>query len=181
MNSTSIAVTQFMNWLNSLSGQQAAGVGIFLGYGVGTFVTITTIVAIACWVLGIIAYWKIFTKAGEKGWKAIIPIYSDYICYKITWKKEKFWILFALIAVSGILLGLIQANCIGSDVWQLIFILISLACAIAAAVFEIIMFSKLSRAFGHAAGYTVGLVFLPWIFSLILGFGSSEYKGIPEE
>lgn len=33
---------------------------------------IVSIVAI----LLIVAQWKIFTKAGEKGWKSIIPIYN---------------------------------------------------------------------------------------------------------
>ena len=177
----SVAASQFVNWINSLNGLQAAGVGAFLGYGLGTFVTIVSIVTLACWVLGIIAYWKIFTKAGEKGWKAIIPVYSDYIGYKITWQTSKFWIMFALVVVSSILIALVQNGLIGGAVWQLIFILVSLACSIAALVFEIIRTCKLSKAFGHGAGYAVGLIFLPWIFSLIVGFGSSEYKGIPED
>jgi len=37
---------------------------------------------IAC-IIGIVAMWKIFTKAGEAGWKAIIPIYNAYILCKI--------------------------------------------------------------------------------------------------
>lgn len=27
--------------------------------------------------------WFIFKKAGQKGWKALIPFYSDYINYRI--------------------------------------------------------------------------------------------------
>lgn len=34
-------------------------------------------------VLSIVAYWKIFTKAGEAGWKSLIPFYSSYILFKI--------------------------------------------------------------------------------------------------
>lgn len=40
-------------------------------------------IAFAWWLLQIIANWRIFTKAGEAGWKSIIPIYGDYISYKI--------------------------------------------------------------------------------------------------
>ena len=47
--------------------------------------TTITIVSIVCAVLSIIAYWKIFEKAGEKGWKALIPFYDLYILFKITW------------------------------------------------------------------------------------------------
>lgn len=39
-------------------------------------------IAFAWWLLQIIANWRIFTKAGEAGWKSIIPIYGDYISYK---------------------------------------------------------------------------------------------------
>ena len=39
------------------------------------------IFALAWWILQIIANWNIFTKAGEAGWKSIIPIYGDYVSY----------------------------------------------------------------------------------------------------
>ena len=41
------------------------------------------ICAVVVLVLLIIANWKIFTKAGEKGWKSIIPFYNLYIFTKI--------------------------------------------------------------------------------------------------
>ena len=44
-------------------------------------------------VIAIIANWKIFTKAGEKGWKSIIPIYNAYIFFKITWGNGWFFLL----------------------------------------------------------------------------------------
>ena len=37
------------------------------------------VIAIVIGILTILAHWKIFTKAGEKGWKAIIPIYNIII------------------------------------------------------------------------------------------------------
>ncbi|MBR1472305.1 MAG: hypothetical protein IJ600_11775 [Lachnospiraceae bacterium] len=36
-------------------------------------------------VLTIIADWKIFEKAGEAGWKSLIPFYNLYIMFKIAW------------------------------------------------------------------------------------------------
>ena len=44
-------------------------VGLFIGF--------------AWWLVKTIALWKAFKKAGEAGWKAIIPIYHTYIEYKI--------------------------------------------------------------------------------------------------
>jgi len=44
-------------------------------------------------------------------------------------------------------------------------------------VIEIITMVKLSKAFGHGGGYACGLIFLPTIFFLILGFDDSRYIG----
>ena len=38
-----------------------------------------TIYGLALLVLNCVAKWKLFEKAGEEGWKAIIPFYSTYI------------------------------------------------------------------------------------------------------
>jgi hypothetical protein len=48
-------------------------------------------ICIAYYVLLMVACWKVFEKAGEKGWKAIIPIYNEYITYKIAGIKNWFW------------------------------------------------------------------------------------------
>ena len=58
-----------------------------------------------------------------------------------------------------------------------VFAAIELVFLIAALVLKIIGDNKLSKSFGHGAGFTVGLVFLNPIFKLILGFGSSKYVG----
>ena len=38
---------------------------------------------------------------------------------------------------------------------------------------------RLARAFGKDDGFAVGLIFLPSIFMLILGFGGAQYCGVP--
>lgn len=61
------------------------------------------ILAFVWWLLQIIANWRIFTKAGEPGWKSIIPVYGDYISYKIAWETGYFWATLILgIAVSWV-------------------------------------------------------------------------------
>lgn len=45
--------------------------------------TATTIVMLIVAVIEIIAMWKIFTKAGQAGWKSLIPIYNIYTFVKI--------------------------------------------------------------------------------------------------
>lgn len=36
-------------------------------------------------ILSIIGMWKVFTKAGQPGWAAIIPFYNTYTLFKIVW------------------------------------------------------------------------------------------------
>ena len=44
----------------------------------------------------IIAWWKIFEKAGQPGWQAIIPIYNFYVLLKIV-GKPGWWLILMLI------------------------------------------------------------------------------------
>jgi len=47
-------------------------------------------------VILIAAMWKIFEKAGQEGWKAIIPLYNFYVLLKIV-GKPGWWLLLCLI------------------------------------------------------------------------------------
>ena len=62
---------------------------------------------------------------------------------------------------------------VGRPGWWLILYLIP----IVNLVITIIVWNDLSTAFGHGAGFTIGLFFLSWIFLLILWLGSSTYSG----
>jgi hypothetical protein len=44
-------------------------------------------------------------------------------------------------------------------------------------IFAIIVVNDLSKVFGHGIGYTLGLIFLSFIFIPILGFGGTQYVG----
>ena len=124
------------------------------------------IFAFVWWILQIIANWNIFTKAGEAGWKSLIPIYGDYVSYKIAWQTSYFWLNFIL----GILLSYVSnANLNESMFLSLIVILLT--------VINIMYCVKLARAFGRGIGFAIGLILLQPIFLLILGFGSDQYYG----
>ena len=41
------------------------------------------ILSIVLGVLMIVAMWKIFSKAGEAGWKSIIPVYNAFVLFRI--------------------------------------------------------------------------------------------------
>lgn len=44
-------------------------------------------------------------------------------------------------------------------------------------VFAIMMYHGISTKFGQGAGYTVGIIFFPFIFLPILAFGNYKYNG----
>lgn len=140
------------------------------GFAGGMFATLgvfALLVTIAFYVLQIIGWWKLFTKAGEAGWKSLIPIYNFYILYKISWGSKYFWYMIAAALLSSIF------SAIGGTLCTLLGGLLS----IAVLVFTIMQNYKLAKAFGHGGGYAVGLIFIPWLFVMILGFGSDEYQG----
>ena len=121
---------------------------------------------IALLVLILIATWKIFVKAGEKGWKSLIPFYSMYIQCRIAGIQRIFWIylpVFLLLQVmnwtgrrdTGVYGFLNGCN----------FVLQAIYCG------------YLARAFGKKTGFCIATAFLAVIFLPILGFGSAKYVG----
>ena len=146
---------------NELNYKRERGVQIMGLIGIGGLLLlggIYLVFAFIWWLLQIIANWNIFTKAGEAGWKSIIPVYSDYISYKIAWQPSYFWLVFPNGTNTTILL-----------IVSLIRIIL--------AIISILYCIKLSRAFGHGIGFAIGLIFLQPIFMLILGFGNDPYYG----
>jgi hypothetical protein len=60
-------------------------------------------------ILYIISMWKIFTKAGQPGWAAIIPIYNIYVLLKIV-GKPGYWLLLMLIPFVNIVFAIWSTN-----------------------------------------------------------------------
>ncbi len=171
--------------VNSLTTKEAA----FAGGLLGSMMVIGLIVL----VLLIVAGWRIFEKAGEKGWKILIPIYDVYILFKICGLKNWFWGYLCISIVASIIMtvntpvneayyitdttgytyidySLVDwSQHVGYIIGLVISCINSIATTIAVAI-------KLSRAFGKGVGYTLGLIFLPNIFTLILGFGKAKYS-----
>ncbi len=132
---------------------------------------------IAAYVFSVIPLYFIFQKAGEKGYKAIIPFYNFYIYMKICWKPYMFWITLSL-ALSAVVLQILSFVFYGGNTIN-IFYLISSLIAIPGCVISILTSVKMSKAFGHGGGFALGLIFFSLIFEYILAFGSSEYYGNP--
>lgn len=123
-----------------------------LGAILGAFLGFVLFIGLIITVLQIAGMWKVFSKAGEKGWKCLIPIYNLVILFKISGLSP--WIVFGYLAGFIPIIG-----------WIITFAISVYQC------------NSLAKSFGKDIGYTIGLLFLPTIFYLILGFGKSEYVG----
>jgi hypothetical protein len=54
-------------------------------------------------IVGIVAMWKLFSKAGQPGWAAIIPIYNVIVFLKVV-NRPWWWLLLFLIPLVDIVL-----------------------------------------------------------------------------
>lgn len=149
------------------------------GVAGGMFATIMIILLV--WgILGLIAGWKIFEKAGERGWKVLIPIYDVYIFFKIVGMKAWFWVSFLITLVASIAMAAmgfdpskIDANSFSGN--TLVPALIYVAEMVFMLIVSIVYCVRLAKVFGHGIGYTLGLILFPGIFMMIIAFGKSKY------
>jgi len=101
-------------------------------------------------VLMIASHWKIFEKAGQPGWAAIVPFYNTYVLVVEVCKLPPIWFWLTLVPCAN-LVALIY----------LVFV---------------VPF-KLAEKFGKETGFAIGLIFLGIIFYPILAFGDAQYQG----
>jgi hypothetical protein len=87
----------FMLFQDFSTGEEVAGGAAATGF---------LLVWLAFMVLMIAAMWKIFVKAGEPGWAAIIPIYNLYIILKIA-GKPAWWLLLFIVPVVNLVVAII--------------------------------------------------------------------------
>ncbi|MBH1980596.1 hypothetical protein I8H83_02230 [Candidatus Saccharibacteria bacterium] len=120
------------------SGEAAALGGIFLVFG---------LIAIVALVVAIVAMWKLFTKAGEPGWKALVPVYNSWVFLRLG-DQAGWWALVALIPFLNIV----------------------------AIVFMAIAAYNISLKLGKEGWYVVLYVLVPIIWILILAFDKSTWK-----
>jgi len=98
--------------------------------------------------VGIIAgMWKVFEKAGQPGWAAIVPIYNGYVLTCEIAKKDIVWFLVITFVPF-----------VGLVAW-------------------ILVAMEVGKKFGKEGGYGVGLALLPFIFFPMLGFSDAQYQG----
>ncbi len=133
-------------------------------------------------ILTIVALWKLYTKAGEAGWKCLIPIYNIYIMFQIA-RNDGFVKMIILAIVEGVCFvlgtGLMVAGAMGS-VLAVIIGAIAFIAGIVAGVYMLViefrMYVDLAQAFGHKRNFAWGLLLLTPVFIWIIGLGEDTYS-----
>lgn len=129
-----------------------------LGTAAVVLVLLLALVVIALLVVLIIANCKMFTKAGEKWWKGLIPLYNSWIETKIAglaWYWFPIYVVVLALAsvkayetVAGTLLALVGFN-----------------------------YSRnIAKKFGKSDAFALLLAFIPFIGFPILAFGNAQYN-----
>lgn len=124
---------------------------------------------------------------GNAGWPALVPFYSTYTLVKLVKRPVRyFWgtmspILVYLIAFLLVgaysLSGLLQEDSFTNYSPEMIlFLLILITSAFMSIFCQIRVMSDLAKIFGKGIFTTIGLIFLPVVFNLILGLGKSHIK-----
>ena len=162
--------TEFSNAIQGMTQEQAASAGMAAGAVIGIGVGMIAILALAWFILQAIADWKIFEKAGEPGWKSLIPIYNVIVEYDISWNGYMGMVYMILTGTTTIL------NISGGDgpSWLIFFMGVL---SIVALVIYAMQSLKLARCFGKSTLFGVLLILFGPIARMILGFGKARYLG----
>lgn len=161
-----------MNKLNALSAAQQKMI-LDLSHQIALVIVISLIV----WIVSVVAYWKIFNKIGEKGWKSLIPFYSEYVLIRATWKTKWFWTILVCLILTVGFLSVVYFFAKTNPAFANIFGILACITMLFLLVLDVISLYRVSVCFGHGAGWTVGLVLVFPVFVLMLAFDSSKYVG----
>ena len=185
MNSNDI--TEILEQYLEGPGQMSTGYQLIDSFGY--------IIRLAISVCTIIGLWKMFDKAGENGWGAIIPFYKDYLLFKVAEIKSWFWGYLAAGLVSGICLFV--AGCYflvyfiagifggsremeGSVGAMTVMLMIGVILCVFNFILCIFRAIKLTQTYMIGGGWAVGLIFLPWLFYMIIGCSKNiHHKNYP--
>lgn len=119
------------------------------------------------WILtDVIGKWRIFHKAGDARWKALIPFYSTYTLYKLTWHGFACWVSWGILIINLVSGNLSRANVV---------LVIGTVLSVTNLGIYVARMHRLAVCFNKGILFTVGLVLLKPIFILILAFDKSTY------
>lgn len=122
---------------------------------------LTLLLFLATLVLVIISRYKIFEKAGQEGWKSLIPFYSSWVLVEIS--DVAWW--FYLIIHSPIFISM-----------SLVFPFTAFAGPASLVAYFFVNYNIAIKFDKEPIPFSLGLTIVPFIFYPIIAFSDSKYK-----
>ncbi len=134
-------------------------------------------IIIAILVLTVIAWWKLFKKAGQPGIFSLIPILNTWTLFKISGIPP----ILSILGWVGSLLSAYGAGLTASSSNNTVALggviaMIAMFAIIISAIASFVLNFKLAKRFGKGFAFGLGLLFFNTIFIMILAFDSSVYR-----
>jgi hypothetical protein len=97
MNMLMLLAQNSVDFSYSTSGDMSSAGGMGLG---GTIIWLIIVVGMVA------SMWKVFVKAGQPGWAALVPLYNFYIMLKIV-GKPGWWMWLMLVPLANLVVAII--------------------------------------------------------------------------
>ena len=136
-------------------------------------------------IYSIVCFYRIFTNCGELGYKAIIPIYSTYIQFKLFYSKKNFFI-YIVFYILGTILNLylyfysivnLDNPSAYSDIYNLLMItfLVNLICGL----YKIFLSIWMARSFNENLiyGFLLCIPYIRLFFLSKIAYKNTYYNG----
>lgn len=125
-----------------------------------------------------VGMWKTFEKLREEGWKAIIPIYRDYVTFRladmsglnILWPAAS--VIAAILAFASVFGGVMSGiDSITASGWLLF--VATFIIGLIAIIQTIRSYGHISRTLGHSEFFGLLFVMFPYIMWMVSAFSDS--------
>ena len=129
------------------------------------------VVLIAYFIASLIANYMLLGKIGRKKWPGLITYVNDYFLFDSFWNNKVFaaWIVMYILTVL----------CVKSNNHTLV--IIGMILSICNFILSIMLYSRISKAFGKGALYTLGLVIVYPVFAIIIACKGELTKDFSNE
>ena len=121
-------------------------------------------------ILMVIAWCKLFAKAGLPWERVFVPAYGAYWQYKVAGVQWIFWTNLVMGIVFSVLVSFSGFDGGSAAILLLLYATVGI-------VLWCIYGVRLAQAYGKGGAFALGLILLPFIFVPILGFGQAVYTG----
>lgn len=131
-------------------------------------------------VLICLGMWKTFEKLGEKGWKAIIPVYRDYVTFRLAGMSglNVLWTAASMISAIVAMVTLISGGMLDSEALagsSVVLVLAVIALGLVGFIQTIRSYGRISRRLGHSELFGLLFAFFPFVMWMVSAFSDDWY------